>query len=350
MTLSKKLGEWYEKEKRDLPWRKSSNPYNIWLSEIILQQTRVAQGLNYYLNFIEKFPDIFSLANADTEEVLKLWQGLGYYSRARNLHETARTIAFNMKGIFPQNYPGLLKLKGIGDYTAAAIASISFGKPVAAIDGNVKRVVSRLFAIEDEVNSTRGKDLIKTFSYEILDVSNPGRHNQAMMELGANICLPSKPKCMECPISQYCLALKENKVAELPLKYKKASPRNRYFTYLIIKKGNRILLKKRDKGDIWEGLYEFPLIENIQETSPSELASKIAGFLNVSDSQLNITKISETVIQKLSHQHISCRFIHLNFPGDFEISAGTGIEITTDEFEKFPVPRLIERYIDNKGL
>lgn len=190
MQIYEKIGVWYDLEKRDLPWRNTSDPYKIWLSEIILQQTRVVQGTVYYQSFLKRFPDIFSLARAETDEVLKIWQGLGYYSRARNLHETARKIAFVKNGFFPDTYSELLKLKGIGEYTAAAISSIAYNEPQAAVDGNVKRVISRLFSVDRDIDSSEGKRIINSLAGEILDTRNPGRHNQAMMELGANICLP----------------------------------------------------------------------------------------------------------------------------------------------------------------
>lgn len=345
MQIYDKLGLWYEKEKRELPWRGSTDPYKIWLSEIILQQTRVAQGTSYYLNFLQKYPDIFSLAAASPDEVLKLWQGLGYYSRARNLHETAKRIATEMNGVFPGSYDGLLRLKGVGNYTAAAISSIAYNEPHAAIDGNVKRVISRLFAVEEQPGSPAGSRIIFDLANEILDKKNPGRHNQAMMELGANICLPSKPLCPKCPLNVNCLALKENKVAELPLKYKKANPRIRYFYYLIFRDGDRICLKKRTQGDIWTGLYEFPLIEKDQMDETIDLRKLIPEFLNTDLSNFEIREVSSPVTHKLTHLTIICCFIHITVPGDLDRLLPTYIKLNINEFEDYPIPRLIDRYI-----
>jgi len=350
MEIFEKLGNWYEKEKRDLPWRSTSDPYRIWLSEVILQQTRVAQGTDYYLRFLEKFPDIFSLAEAETDEVLKIWQGLGYYSRARNLHETARNIAFERNGKFPDSYTGLLKLKGVGEYTAAAISSIVYKEAVAAIDGNVKRVISRLFSVKEEINSPEGKKIIASLANQILDRNNPGRHNQAVMELGANICLPARPRCIECPLNTVCQSLKESTVAEYPQIYKKARPKNRYFNYLIIISGDSIRLQQRKAGNIWEGLYEFPLIETAEATPLSDFPLLISEYLKSGKSSFVINKISEPVIHKLSHLTIITRFLHLSFPGDNEPDSLPGIKLNISRFDDYPVSRLIDRYIKQNGF
>jgi A/G-specific adenine glycosylase len=349
MKIHEKLGSWYEKEKREMPWRNSSDPYKIWLSEIILQQTRVAQGTDYYLRFLKKFPDIFFLANAETDEVLKIWQGLGYYSRARNLHETARHIVLERNGQFPDSYTDLLKLKGIGEYTAAAISSIAFNEPRAAVDGNVKRVISRLFALENEINSTEGKKIINSIAEEILDRNHPGHHNQAMMELGARICLPKKPVCLACPLNSICLALKDKKVAELPLKYKKSKVRDRFFNYLIIRKDENIWLQQRTAKDIWEGLYEFPLIETSGKIELIEFPGLIASYLNTDKKNVQITRISDPVIHKLSHRNIIGRFLHISFSGDLDISSLPGKKINISELDEYAVPKLIERYISING-
>jgi len=350
MQIHEKLNIWYNKEKRDLPWRNSNDPYRIWLSEIILQQTKVAQGTAYYIRFIEKFPDVFSLAEAQTDEVLKIWQGLGYYSRARNLHETAKTIAFKLNGIFPQTYSELLKLKGIGEYTAAAISSIAFNEPKAAVDGNVKRVISRLFSVKDEINSGSGKKALNQLSEEILDKANPGLHNQAMMELGASICLPRKPTCIACPLNINCLALKDNIVTELPLKYKKSKAIDRFFTYLIIRKRDFLCLQQRVSGDIWEGLYEFPLIETSEMKSVEECSDLLCDFLNLDSGAFKIEKVSGNIIHKLSHRNINARFCHIRISGDINTPLLPGKLVNINEFEAYPVPKLIDRYISLTGL
>ena len=350
MEIYQKLAFWYENEKRDLPWRNTSDPYKIWISEIILQQTRVAQGTAYYNRFISEFPDIFSLAKAETHDVLKMWQGLGYYSRARNLHETARFIVSHNSGQFPVDYSELLKLKGIGDYTAAAIASIAYNEPKAAIDGNVKRVISRLFRVEEEINSLSGKKNICSLAEQILDKANPGRHNQAIMELGAGICLPKNPSCFKCPLNSVCLALKSNKVAELPLKYKKTKVKNRYFTYLIIKKDDTIYLKQRTQNDIWKGLYEFPLIESDELPEIAALPGIIGKFLNADIKNFQINSISEPVNHKLSHRNIFCRFINISVSGYELTSPLSGTIVNIDKFDTYPVPTLIDRYVRSIGL
>jgi len=350
MKIHERLGLWYEKEKRDLPWRNSSDPYKIWLSEVILQQTRVAQGTAYYHRFIEKFPDVFSLARAESEEILKIWQGLGYYSRARNLHQTAKIVAFELGGKFPSSFSGLIKLKGIGEYTAAAISSIAFNEPQAAIDGNVKRVVSRLFSIEHEINSLAGKSQISQFASEIIDTLNPGRHNQAMMELGASICIPRKPKCLECPLNLNCLALKEDKVSDLPLKYKKTKAVNRYFLYLIIRNGDTIIVKQRPSGDIWEGLFDFPLIETADSPEIGLFPNLIAKFLKVSINDFQIEKISDIIIHKLSHRNLNTRFCHIHISGDKKVMPPMCKTININEFDTIPVPRLIDKYITKEGF
>ena len=350
MEIHEILGAWYEKEKRDLPWRNTSNPYRIWLSEVILQQTRVAQGTEYYLRFLEKFPDIFSLAEANTNDVLKIWQGLGYYSRARNLHETARYLASHRNGEFPGSHAGLLKLKGIGDYTAAAISSIAFKEAQAAVDGNVKRVISRLFSVREAINSPEGLRTINALAREILDPENPGRHNQAVMELGACICLPKKPRCINCPLNAVCMALKENTAGELPLKYGKVKVRNRFFTYLIIRQNEKTWLKQRGAGDIWQGLFEFPLIETQSQCKINDYPSLLSEHLKTKDGEMQIIRVSDPVIHKLSHQNLICSFIHISFSGDTNLTHIAGNAISISEFDAFPVPKLIERYISVSGF
>jgi A/G-specific adenine glycosylase len=350
MVIPEKLGIWYDNVKRDLPWRETSNPYKIWLSEIILQQTRVAQGTDYYNRILDRFPDIISLAKAETDEVLKLWQGLGYYSRARNLHETARTIAFEKKGLFPGSYTELLKLKGIGEYTAAAISSIAYNEPKAAVDGNVKRVISRLFMVDEEINSSRGKKLIDSLAKQILDVNNPGRHNQAVMELGATICLPKKPLCPDCPLNTVCMALKENKVAEHPLKYNRVKVKDRFFTYLIISENNKTWLKRRSGSDIWNGLYEFPLIESAAMTVLDDYPELIASTFRKNKKNFQISRISPVIIHKLSHRNIICRFLHILVPGDLKPEEFGFINLNISEFDEYAVPKLIERYINDSGF
>ena len=315
MEFSNSLIHWYLQNKRDLPWRNTTNPYPIWLSEIMLQQTRVAQGLPYFLSFTDAFPTIFDLANADEEQVLKLWQGLGYYSRARNLHATAKHIAFELNGEFPPTSKELLKLKGVGEYTAAAIASFSYNEPVAVLDGNVFRVLSRYFNVDSDISSPKTKIEFQQLAQEILDKKNPAVFNQAIMEFGALQCVPKNPDCNSCVLNSSCAALQHKKVLELPVKSKKTKVTNRYLNYLILKDSdsNYIVQKREGKG-IWENLYEFPLLETdflLSEKDAIDQISKMQ-FYNQKPSDILILQ-NEITLHKLSHQHLHIRFFELRF-------------------------------------
>jgi len=259
--VSTLLSDWYEVHQRDLPWRHFPDPYKVWLSEIILQQTRVEQGLPYYESILQRFPDVKTLAEAPLDDLLKHWQGLGYYSRARNMHTAAKQVVNEFGGKFPENYETLLNLKGVGEYTAAAIASIVYGEPRAVVDGNVFRVLSRLFNIDTPINSTEGKRIFTELAAELLDREAPSRHNQAMMEFGALHCVPKQPDCETCTLSKHCLGLAANRVNELPVKSRMASKRERYFLYLIPTYEEHTWLQQRLEKDIWQNLWEFPLLE-----------------------------------------------------------------------------------------
>jgi len=253
---------WYLHNKRSLPWRETKDPYHIWLSEIMLQQTRVAQGLPYYEKFVSAFPTVHNLADASEDTVLKLWQGLGYYSRARNLHATAKYISNDLNGVFPNTFEELLKLKGVGDYTASAIGSICFNLPTAVVDGNVYRVLSRFFNINTPINSSEGIKTFKKLAQELLDTSNPGEFNQAIMEFGARQCAPQSPDCPNCVFNDKCLAFQTKKVKELPVKIRKTTVKKKYFNYLVfISDDQKTILQQRLEKGIWQQLYEFPLIE-----------------------------------------------------------------------------------------
>lgn len=270
MNFTLTLTNWYQENQRNLPWRHTDNPYYIWLSEIILQQTRVNQGLSYYNNFIKEFPSIKDLALADTSLVLKMWQGLGYYSRAKNLHETAKYIHYELNDIFPKNYQEIVKLKGIGPYTAAAIASFAYREPIAVVDGNVFRVFSRFFGIYEDIAKTKNRAIFQELGNELIDKKNPDIFNQALMDFGATLCKPKKPLCEECPLSNECYAFRNNKISDLPVKSNNIKIKDRYFHYLISENSDSIYLKQRLEKDIWQGLYEFPLLElsiqkNIEE-------------------------------------------------------------------------------------
>ena len=263
--FSEKIITWYNANKRDLPWRNTQNPYYIWLSEIILQQTRVAQGMPYYERFVEKYPTLKDLANAPIDDVLRLWQGLGYYSRARNMHTTAKYIFEDLQDVFPLNYKALLSLKGVGTYTAAAIASFAYNEAVAVLDGNVFRVLARVFGESTDISSPAGAKVFSKLSNEMLDKTNASLHNQAIMEFGALQCTPAKPNCMYCPLASECVAYTQGKQNILPIKNKKIKVKERFFDYFIFRFNNKIALRKRLDNDIWSGLYDFYLVENKSE-------------------------------------------------------------------------------------
>ena len=342
MVFSNRLTHWYLQNKRDLPWRKTHEPYQIWLSEIMLQQTRIEQGLPYFYKFIEAYPTVFDLAKAPADEVLKLWQGLGYYSRARNLHETAKFVAEELNGIFPKTYKELKKLKGVGDYTASAIASICYNEPVAVVDGNVYRVLSRIFGISTPINSTAGIKEFKQLAQELLDKNDPATFNQAIMEFGALHCKPQNPKCDTCPFNDMCLALKNDQIKELPVKLKKAKIKKRYFNYLVFDLENEnTILEQRSGRGIWNGLYQFPLVESEKMIGEYEL-KKHQRFKELLDNpDFSIELFNENpVVHKLSHQHLYTRFWIVN-------SAKTEVNsVSLEEVTNYPVPVLIENFLN----
>ena len=307
------LIKWYQDNKRDLPWRRTKNPYLIWISEIILQQTRVAQGYDYYQRFVKRFPDVFSLAAADEDEVMKYWQGLGYYSRARNLHAAARSMAG--AGGFPKTYKEVLALKGVGEYTAAAICSFAYGMPYAVVDGNVYRVLSRYFGIDTPVDSTEGKKLFAALADEMMDKSQPAVYNQAIMDFGAIQCTPQSPNCLFCPLVDSCSALKEGTITKLPVKQHKTKTTNRYFNYIYVRVGACTYLHKRTGDDIWKNLFEFPLIETeapVTEEEFRELPQVRAFFAD--GEVLGLRLISGNVKHVLSHRVIYTNFYEVVLP------------------------------------
>ena len=342
MVFSNSLIQWYLNNKRDLPWRNTQNPYLIWLSEIMLQQTRVAQGLPYYLAFTNAFPTVFDLANASEEQVLKLWQGLGYYSRARNLHKTAQHVAFELNGIFPDNNKDLLKLKGIGDYTAAAIASFSYNETVPVVDGNVFRVLSRYFDIETDISLAISKKEFAALAFELMPKNDPANFNQAIMEFGALQCVPKNPNCEICIFNSSCAALQKKKVALLPFKSKKVKVSYRFFNYLIFEDEhlNTIIQKRVQKG-IWHNLYEFPLIETGAEIDFDEISGLISEKYG---EEYSIKSISDWnfkgKIHKLSHQHLNIKFWKVKVSG--AINGG----ISAKKLKTFPFPVVIFNFIE----
>lgn len=327
---------WYSHNKRELPWRTTLDPYKIWLSEILLQQTRVQQGLPYYLKFIEKYPSVYDLARASEQDVLKLWQGLGYYSRARNALKAAKEVVQEYDGKFPPTYQGLKSLPGIGDYTASAISSICYNLPEAVVDGNVYRVLARYFGVDIPINSSRGIKYFKTLASTVIDPEQPGEYNQAIMEFGAVCCTPAKPSCQICPLANSCVALKENSVGDLPVKNKNGNVRVRYFNYLVpIDKDGKTFLEQRKGKGIWQNLYQFPLVETKAKVSAEELQKVIATDLPAFNIQTLQEPIPEYKVHKLSHQHLIAKFWLL--PLTKKIKGGISLE----EAENLPLPVLM---------
>jgi len=311
MAFSDEIIAWYHQHKRDLPWRLTSDPYVIWLSEIILQQTRVAQGLPYFHRFLTNYPTVSAFAGAPEEEILLHWQGLGYYSRARNMHHTAKAVVAEYGGVFPNRYDELVKLKGIGAYTAAAIASFSANEPKAVLDGNVFRVLARYFGIDEPVNSSGGRKIFAALADELLDRDHPGIYNQAVMEFGALQCKPVNPDCGGCVLRLSCRALKERRVTELPVKAKGKASRNRYFNYFVVRDGDRILINKREEGDIWANLYELPLIETADHMDIPQLASA-EEVVCVFGQGAGLRRIAGPVKHVLSHQNLFAQFVEVD--------------------------------------
>ena len=342
MNFTNLLIEWYLQKKRDLPWRNTTNPYPIWLSEIILQQTRVAQGMPYFYAFLESFPTVKELAIADEQQVLKLWQGLGYYSRARNLHQTAQYIANELDGVFPNSYAGLIQLKGIGEYTAAAIASFAYNEPVPVVDGNVFRVVSRYFGIESDISAGKTKKEFTALAAELLSKEQPALFNQAIMEFGAMHCTPKNPDCENCIFNSSCVALQKGLVVQLPLKSKKIKIRKRYFNYIVLqdKKGNTKIQQRTDKG-IWHNLYEFPLFETTQEEGFETIAPLIKNDTDFGDSVVSIQEANPiSLIHKLSHQHLYIKF--------WKVTVNNTLTdgVNPEQLRTFPFPIVIHNFIE----
>ena len=346
MNFSKILLEWYVLNKRELPWRNTDNPYLIWLSEIILQQTRVEQGLPYYLKFVKAFPTINDLAGAEEDKVLKFWQGLGYYSRARNLHHSARYIIQNHNGIFPKKYSDILNLKGVGSYTAAAIASFSFGLPYAVVDGNVIRVLSRVFGIETPSDSYAGKKKFQKLAQALLSKRSPAENNQAIMDFGAIQCVPKSPKCNLCPFIAYCIAYETNSVNSLPVKVKKNKPKNRFLHYLFIQNKNGIVLEKRRVG-VWKGLYELPFLEYSNKKTDLEVLSSFEWLDFFKNKNYKLKLVSEEFVHKLSHQHIYAKFWIVSI-GFSEIEDHTFVK--NSEIKNYPVSRLTDKFLNTYSI
>lgn len=389
MNFSGTLHGWYKKNQRDLPWRHTGDPYLVWISEIILQQTRVAQGLDYYLRFAETFPNLGALAAASEDQVLLLWQGLGYYSRARNMHGAAKDLVANNGGKMPENYKGLLAMKGVGTYTAAAIASICYGEELAVVDGNVARVVARIHGVEEPVNGTAGKRMIDSLAAslmaesmgsandkskgkgksqgkgldegrETLSFPDPGTHNQAMMEFGALQCVPSSPDCGACPLSQGCNAFLTNRVSKLPVKTPKRKATDRWMYFYILRCEGEIILSRRDGQGIWRSLYLFPVMESSKEQSEEEICQKLLHELmtqlsgGVNEGRPSgptiISEISAPIRHQLTHLNIYARFIHISLSSLPSPLPEHFFRIPVAKLEDYPVPRLMERYMESAKI
>jgi A/G-specific adenine glycosylase len=348
------LLEWYPHNKRELPWRNTDNPYIIWLSEIILQQTRVAQGLPYFEKFLENFPNVEDLANAPEEMVMRLWQGLGYYSRARNLHYCAKYIRDVHDGIFPETYQGLLQLKGVGAYTAAAIASFAYNEPVAVVDGNVFRVLARYFGIATDIAGNSAKKEFETLANNLIPKDKPAEFNQAIMEFGALQCVPKNPDCANCPMKRGCFAFKNDLVDSLPVKINKLKIKERYFRYTYLLCDGEVVVKRRGEGDIWQGLHDFPM----QELSGASEISGLMDYIEESKDFKTTTVIESKKWYKhiLTHQRIFANFVTVIVPKENKSllqswAKSKGLQlIGFDELEKLGKPKLIVKFLDDQNL
>ena len=343
MNITKKLINWYSINKRNLPWRNTTDPYFIWLSEIILQQTQVAQGLPYYVAFTNKFPTVYDLAKAEESQVLKLWQGLGYYSRARNLHASAKYIVEELNGEFPNTYNEIIKLKGVGDYTASAIASICFNEKTAVVDGNVYRVLSRIYGISTPINTGKGFKEFKALAQELIDKKHPATFNQAIMEFGARQCKPKSPDCSVCPFNGKCVALQKESISELPVKLKTLKVKKKHFNFIVlISSDQKTILEKREGKGIWQNLYQFPLVETSKPAGVIEVEKELKGFSILKNKEFSLSLYNENdIIHKLSHQHLYTKFWIVTIDG--KLLHGISLKKITD----FPVPILIGNFIDS---
>ena len=354
MEVSSILINWYNQNKRQLPWRSTSDPYIVWVSEIILQQTRVDQGLAYFNRFVARFPDVYALASATEQEVLRNWQGLGYYSRARNMQIAAQAIVHEFNGVFPESSGELLKLKGIGPYTASAIASICFGEACPVVDGNVMRVIARYFGITIAVNSPEGYKAVLSAARLIIDREHAGTFNQAIMEFGALHCTPRRPMCESCPLQSGCAAFLSHTVDTLPVKIRPAKPRDRHFNYLAILhqdegKQPEIYLQKRTGKDIWEGMYELPLIESPLAMEPEQLFDSPEWKTIFGGQQLQILAYSESYRHQLTHQTIYARFVSVQMEEPLAVSIDWQ-RIEVSHIRDYPIPRLIDKYFRQKKI
>ncbi len=329
---------------RNLPWKGEKDPYKIWLSEIILQQTRAQQGLPYYLAFTKAYPNVKALANAKDEDAFRLWQGLGYYNRCRNMLATARYIATDLKGKFPDTYEDLLALKGVGPYTAAAIGSFAFGLPNAVVDGNVYRILARYFGIDTPVDSTEGKKQFATLAQELLDADNSAHYNQAIMDLGATVCTPAAARCTDCPLAKKCIAFNSDIIADLPVRSKKTEVKKRYFHYLLLRSGDKIWLHQRTGNDIWQNLYELLLAEDSKPLSRDE----IAAIPILKKANINPSAIAEDghSSQRLTHRIIETRFFSIAVNAASVSLPDDGIWVKISDLKKYAFPKTVLSFLE----
>ena len=333
---------WYKNNFRDLPWRNTQDPYKIWLSEIILQQTQVVQGLGYYERFVSQYPDIQDLASADQASVLKLWQGLGYYSRARNLHKTAQIIVNQYDGKFPTDYQSVVKLAGIGPYTAAAIMSFAYNQPFACLDGNVYRVLSRIYGIKSPIDDNKSRPQFMAILDQWIQGQNPRIFNNALMEFGALMCKPDQPKCNECPLSIDCVAFKTNAVKSFPVKAKSLKKRIRWFNYLLFQQDGKLALVQRLQKDIWQHLYELPLIESENEISDAEILNQIESVCFNRIDQLELSGQQKHI---LTHQLIQARFWTVHCKSAIVFNDPKVFWVNLSDIQNYPVSVLIEKFL-----
>ncbi|MFW6019013.1 MAG: A/G-specific adenine glycosylase [Bacteroidales bacterium] len=347
MSLTEKIISWYSQNKRDLPWRETSDPFKIWLSEVIMQQTRIEQGTSYYLKFVNEFASIEGLANAPEEKIMRMWQGLGYYSRARNLHAAAKQVTTQYGGLFPVSYRELIKLKGIGDYTAAAISSIASKEKVPAVDGNVKRVIARFFDIRQDIAAAKTYTTIKNTCAQLMGDEDPGTFNQALMDFGALICTPRNPQCHNCPLREHCLAVQSGMVKELPVKYNRTKKKNRFFNFLVLEFENDqqafFYIVQRKEKDIWNRLFQFPLIESKELLEEKVLLNELKTLIP----DINTGRISFSTQYKhlLSHQIIFAQFIRIRLKNEPKKIPAEWLKIPQEKITDYGIPRLIDQYL-----
>lgn len=343
MQIVFEIIDWYQINFRPLPWRATKDPYKIWLSEIILQQTQVVQGIAYYEKFISKYPSIINLADANEEEILKLWQGLGYYSRARNLLKTAKTIKIDFNGSFPTDYNQILKLSGIGQYTASAITSFAFNQAYPVLDGNVFRFISRLYGIDSPIDVSKNRILFLDILNQMIEGQNPSVFNNAIMEMGAIICKPQNPKCEICAVRLHCIAFKNDKISAYPVKSKIKSIKNRYFNFLFIKRKNLFLMEKRTQKDIWHNLFQLPLIESLENITEKTIKNSIAEKLKME--QFDIVEFNETFKHQLTHQQIHAKIWIVEITDKNIIETADMQWVDKESYKKLPIPSLIEKIL-----